>query len=157
MKKYIKLLAVLLGCGLGLQITDAAADNCATKNQHAYEQGVSDGRADGSHLLDFNPLRHGRKVALKWTDRGECYRQGYETGYQNASADARKKPSRPNYDGAPTPGSNEREYYNDGCHEGTSDAQASMSMAYERHSDMYDSRFEPYFRQGYEQCWQMFR
>jgi opacity protein-like surface antigen len=134
-----------------------AAGNCGTDHQHAYEQGVSDGRADGSHLLDFNPLRHGRKVALKWNNRGECYRQGYEIGYGNASADARKKPSKPTHDNAPTPGSNERAYYDDGCHEGTTDAQASMSMAYERHSDMYDRRFEPYFRDGYEHCWKMFR
>ena len=51
-----------------------------------------------------------------------------------------------------TPGSNEQAYFDDGCVAGTSDAKASMSMAYERH-DGYDSRFEPYFRQGYEACW----
>ena len=51
-----------------------------------------------------------------------------------------------------TPGSNEQAYYDDGCVAGTNDAMASMSMAYERH-DGYDSRFEPYFRQGYEACW----
>jgi hypothetical protein len=134
-----------------------AADNCATKNQHAYEQGVSDGRADGSHLLEPNPMRHGRKVAMKWTDRGECYRQGYEIGYGNAAADAKKATKQPSHDNAPTPGSNERAYYDDGCHEGTVDAQNSMSMAYERHSDMYDRRFEPYFKDGYEHCWKMFR
>jgi len=50
------------------------------------------------------------------------------------------------------PGSNEQAYYDDGCVAGTGDAKASMSMAYERH-DGYDSRFEPYFRQGYEACW----
>ena len=57
----------------------------------------------------------------------------------------------------PTPGSNERAYYDDGCGKGTSDAKASMSMAYERHAEMYDSRFEPYFKQGYEVCWRKFR
>ena len=51
-----------------------------------------------------------------------------------------------------TPGSNEQAYFDDGCVAGTSDAKAKMSMAYERH-DGYDSRFEPYFRQGYEACW----
>lgn len=57
----------------------------------------------------------------------------------------------------PTPGSNERAYYDDGCGKGTSDAKASMSMAYERHAEMYDTRFEPYFKQGYEACWKKFR
>ena len=134
-----------------------AAENCGTEHQHAYEKGVKDGRADGSHLLDFNPMRHGRKVAMKWDNRGECYRQGYEIGYQNASADAKKATKKPRYENAPTPGSNERAYYDDGCQEGTSDAQMSMSMAYERHSDMYDRRFEPFFQQGYEACWRHFR
>jgi len=54
--------------------------------------------------------------------------------------------------GGPTPGSNERAYYDDGCVAGTRDAQNSMSMAYDRHEG-YDSRFEPYFKQGYEACW----
>ncbi len=57
----------------------------------------------------------------------------------------------------PTPGSNERAYYDDGCRAGTTDAQSSMSMAYERHAEMYDSRFEPYFKQGYEACWLQYR
>ena len=56
----------------------------------------------------------------------------------------------------PTPGSNERAYYDDGCRAGTSDAQASMSMLYERHEG-YDSRFEPFFKQGYEDCWRRYR
>jgi len=50
------------------------------------------------------------------------------------------------------PGSNEQAYYDDGCVAGTNDAKARMSMTYQRH-DGYDSRFEPYFRQGYEACW----
>ena len=52
-----------------------------------------------------------------------------------------------------TPGSNEQAYFDDGCVAGTSDAKASMSSVYERYSDQYDTRFEPYFRQGYEACW----
>ena len=59
--------------------------------------------------------------------------------------------------GVPTAGSNERAYYDDGCSAGTSDAQASMSMAHERHAEMYDSRFEPFFKQGYEDCWRRYR
>lgn len=56
------------------------------------------------------------------------------------------------YTEGPRLGTNEREYVDDGCAAGTSDAQMGMSMAYERHEG-YDSRFEPYFRQGYEECW----
>ncbi|MEH6739327.1 MAG: hypothetical protein V7695_12375 [Sulfitobacter sp.] len=52
-----------------------------------------------------------------------------------------------------TPGSNEQAYYDDGCVAGTQDGKASMSSVYERYSDQYDTRFEPYFRQGYEACW----
>jgi len=133
------------------------AASCGVDFQHAYERGVNDGRADGKHLRDYNPMRHGRKVAMKWNERGNCYREGYDIGYQNAAADAKKKPSRPSHDNAPTRGSNERAYYDDGCHDGTIDAQNSMSMAYVRHADMYDSRFEPYFKQGYEACWKHFR
>jgi hypothetical protein len=156
-KFSIKVFAVLLGCGLGLQVASAAAQNCGIEHQRAYEFGVSDGRVDGAHLAEYNPMRHGRKVAMASTGRGECYRQGYQVGYENAAADARKRPSRPTYDNAPSETSNERAYYDDGCHEGTRDAQMSMSMAYQRHSGMYDSRFEPYFAKGYEHCWQMFR
>ncbi|MEH6834597.1 hypothetical protein [Falsihalocynthiibacter arcticus] len=52
-----------------------------------------------------------------------------------------------------TPGSNEQAYFDDGCVAGTSDARASMSSVYERYADQYDTRFEPYFRQGYQACW----
>lgn len=51
------------------------------------------------------------------------------------------------------PNSNEQAYYNDGCKAGKEDAKAGMSMAHERHSDQYDSRFEPYFAKGYDKCW----
>lgn len=52
-----------------------------------------------------------------------------------------------------TPGSNEQAYFDDGCVAGTRDAKASMSSVYQRYAGQYDTRFEPYFRQGYEACW----
>ena len=52
-----------------------------------------------------------------------------------------------------TPGSNEQAYFDDGCVAGTRDGKAGMSSVYERYSDQYDTRFEPYFRQGYQACW----
>lgn len=151
-----KLLGVFLGF-IALQATPALAQNCGRDFQHAYEKGVEDGRVDGAQLIDPNPLRHGIKFVFKGKDTANCYREGYDIGYANASADARKRPARPTHQDAPTPGSNERAYYDDGCEAGTRDAHMSMSMFYGRHSDRYDTRFEPYFKQGYEACWKMFR
>ena len=52
-----------------------------------------------------------------------------------------------------TPGSNEQAYFDDGCAAGARDGRAGMSRAPERHSEQYDRRFEPFFRQGYRACW----
>jgi hypothetical protein len=156
MLKRAILATLMLGVMFGVS-EPAYALNCGMDYQHVYEKGVRHGRADGSHLLEPNPLRHGMKYLFGSRDRGNCYADGYNIGYQNAYADATKRPSKPSHDKAPTPGSNERAYYDDGCHDGTADAQMSMSMAYERHSDMYDRRFEPFYKQGYEHCWKMFR
>ena len=131
----------------------AMAANCGIDFQHAYESGVSDGRVDGAHGADARPERH-RPHLKRDTERGACYVEGYQIGYGNAAADANRGLG---HDGAPTEGSNERAYYDDGCREGTRDAQAGMSMAYERHAGMYDSRFEPFFAQGYEVCWRHYR
>lgn len=132
------------------------ASSCGVEFQHAYEEGVRQGRVDGSHQLSNNPERHASHL-FQHIDEGRrravCYLEGYNIGYDNAYADA----SRHSYNDAPEYGTNERDYYDDGCRDGTGDAQMGMSMAYERHSDMYDSRFEPYFRQGYEACWRQYR
>ena len=129
------------------------ANDCA-KHEDDYEAGVKDGRNDGSRGVSESPGRH-RENDGDHKNRYQCYKQGYKIGYGNAAADAKRADVQDT--GIPRQGSNEREYYNDGCREGKSDAKMSMSMAYERHSDMYDSRFEPYFRQGYEACWKQNR
>jgi len=54
-------------------------------------------------------------------------------------------------------GGNECEYYMDGYKAGKDDANMSMSRAYERHGDDYDSRFEEYFARGYQAGWNDFR
>ena len=123
-------------------------------HQGDYEAGVNDGRQDGSKGASDDPGRHGKKDS-DHKKRYKCYKQGYEIGYGNAAADAKKSAAQDA--DKPRQGSNEREYYDDGCHEGKSDAKMSMSMVYERHSDMYDSRFEPFFKQGYEACWKQNR
>ena len=131
----------------------ALAANCGMDFQHAYETGVSDGRADGANGIEKRAERH-RPHLNRGSDRGKCYVEGYRIGYANAAADAKRQPD---HGSAPTSGSNERAYYDDGCLDGTRDAKASMSMAYQRHADMYDSRFEPFYAQGYEVCWKHFR
>jgi hypothetical protein len=137
----------------------AHASSCGIDHQQAYERGVNDGRADGERGLKKKAKRHNPDLDRD-SKRGQCYLEGYNIGYGNASADARKESSydqESSHNGAPTPGSNERAYYDDGCRAGTQDAKLSMSMAYERHSDSYDRRFEPYFAQGYEACWKKHR
>lgn len=52
---------------------------------------------------------------------------------------------------------NECEYYVDGYKAGKNDGELSMSRVYERYSDGYDSRFEPYFARGYDAGWHDFR
>lgn len=124
------------------------ANECL-EHQAAYEAGVNDGRNDASRGASENPTRH--RDASRKQNKQRCYEKGYQIGYSNAAADRSRESS---YDSdVPTPGSNERAYYDDGCRQGTKDAKMSMSMAYERHSEMYDSRFEPYFAKGYEACW----
>jgi hypothetical protein len=127
----------------------ASASSCGVNFQHAYESGVSDGRVDGANGYKQRAGRH-RSNLNRDSDRGKCYVEGYRIGYGNAASDNRKKPK---HDNAPTAGSNERAYYDDGCLEGTRDAKTSMSLAYERHAEMYDRRFEPFFAKGYETCW----
>jgi hypothetical protein len=146
------LFIVTFASALGMA-SAASASNCGMDFQHAYEKGVSDGRVDGANGYNQQAERH-RPHLIRTSDRGKCYVEGYRIGYGNAAADAREKPNHAN---APTAGSNERAYYDDGCMEGTRDAKASMSLAYERHADMYDRRFESFFAQGYEACWKHHR
>jgi hypothetical protein len=137
--------------------TPTQASNCGVEFQHAYEKGVRHGRIDGSQQLGNNPSRHASHLfehINEGSRRAECYLEGYNIGYGNAYADSNRRPS---YDDAPEYGTNERAYYDDGCRDGTGDAQMGMSMMHDRHPDMYDSRFEPYFKQGYEACWRQYR
>ena len=148
---------VAFTAGVMLMPSISQASNCGYDFQHAYEKGVDDGRLDGAHKKSNDPTRH-KKHVLRKVDKGkpraECYVEGYNIGYQNAYADARKSHSGR---GAPEDGTNERAYYDDGCDAGTRDAQDGMSKAYDRHNHDYDSRFERYFRHGYNSCWNHYR
>jgi len=139
--------------------THVQANDCAN-HAEAYEAGVEAGREDGGRGKSQDPSRH-RGVDGKHKNRYACYVKGYGVGYSNAAADARKESSRHHArddrqdegDSIPRAGSNERGYFDDGCRRGREDGRAGMSSYYGRYSDEYDSRFEPYFARGYEQCW----
>jgi hypothetical protein len=125
-----------------------------------YEAGVEAGRSDAEREKSQNPSRH-RESDGKHKNRYACYEKGYGVGYSNAAADARREHSGrhsrddrySDEDDIPRAGSNEREYFDDGCRRGREDGRAGMSSYYGRYSEEYDSRFEPYFARGYEKCW----
>ena len=135
--------------------TQVHAIDCAD-HAEAYETGAAAGREDGARGKPQDPSRH-QKNDGKHKNRYACYEKCYGVGYTNAAADARKQSSRHHSrdeeDNIPRAGSNEREYFDDGCRRGRDDGRAGMSSYYGRYSDDYDSRFEPYFARGYEQCW----
>ncbi len=134
-----------------------AAECWRDEVKDAYETGVDHGRADGGTGERWDADRHSKGVEL--TDAQQaCYGEGYSIGYQNAAADREKAgKAAAGGEGIPAEGSNERAYYDDGCRAGTEDAQAHMSMAYERHADDFDRQFEPYYARGYEHCWKQHR
>ena len=139
--------------------TPSYAIDCA-EHAEAYEAGVEAGRDDGARGKSQDPSRH-READHKHKNRYACYEKGYGVGYTNAAADARRESSRHSSrderrerdDDIPRAGSNEREYFDDGCSRGREDGRAGMSSYYGRYSDEYDSRFEPFFARGYEMCW----
>lgn len=52
---------------------------------------------------------------------------------------------------------NNRAFYEDGYCAGRMDAKNNQSMAYQRHTDAYDNRFENAYRMGYETGWNQTR
>lgn len=44
-------------------------------------------------------------------------------------------------------------FFDEGCKAGKEDKKIGQSMAYERHSDSYNTDNEGSFRAGYEKCW----
>jgi hypothetical protein len=87
-----------------------------------------------------------------WVDKGCRAAFSFVDNHQSATYSG-YAPSKSG-DGNPfKSGSNEFEYYQDGYHEGLADGHTNMSNFCGRHSDHYDSRFEPAFCQGYEAGW----
>ena len=94
-----------------------------------------------------------------WVD-SKCKATFYFSGEGGRHNDYAKPHKRDNRRSGSCPndlGGNECEYYMDGYKAGKDDANMSMSRAYERHADDYDSRFEEYFSRGYQSGWNDFR
>jgi hypothetical protein len=150
---------LLASVPLLLLATPATARDCSGDDVYKiYEQATSKGHQDAQDHEDSRAHHHYRHMHLS-SDQKSCYKEGYENGYANESADMRKGDDDRDDDNGDKPrhGTNERAYYDDGCKAGKSDAKDNMSNAYQRHGDDYDSRFEPYFKQGFEHCWSKYR
>jgi len=94
-----------------------------------------------------------------WVDR-KCKAVFYYSGEGGRHNDYTESHVRNHHRSGTCPtdlGGNECEYYIDGYKAGKDDANMSMSRAYQRHSDYYDSRFEEYFARGYQAGWNDFR
>ncbi|MCP9809725.1 hypothetical protein KBY58_09800 [Cyanobium sp. HWJ4-Hawea] len=79
------------------------------------------------------------------------YQAGYETGWDATPAggySSGKVKCPDTWTGAKC------DYFRDGYKQGKVDRGANLSMAYQRHSGLYDSRFEEAFSVGYEAGWQ---
>lgn len=90
----------------------------------------------------------------------KCKGVFYYTGDEGYHNDYQEKYSRSSHRAGRCPsdlGGNECEYYLDGYKMGKEDGQMSMSRAYQRHADYYDTRFEPYFARGYTDGWNDYR
>lgn len=94
-----------------------------------------------------------------WVDR-KCKGRFHYTGEGGNHHDYQKSYSRHEHRSGSCPSGvngNECEYYMDGYRAGKEDGQMSMSNFYGRHSDYYDTRFEPYFADGYNAGWNDYR
>ncbi|MFZ9394860.1 MAG: hypothetical protein ACO25F_02215 [Erythrobacter sp.] len=148
------------GAAVGAVAGAAILGALLTHKSHHHEdkQHAADQKAEADYERGYNDGLY--NAAYHNYDRSEQYASGYQAGVDEREANLRNHNRRGGYapaSRAPTPGSNERAYYDDGCEAGKRDAQASMSMYYGRHPDGYDRRFEPYFKSGYEECWAKFR
>lgn len=86
-----------------------------------------------------------------WADSdGVVVDKGCSAVFKYKEAKAKTTTSTSTTDGTDV---NASAYYDDGCKAGKKDAKARLSMAYERHSDAYDTQNAGTFQSGYEKCW----
>jgi hypothetical protein len=134
------------------------AQDCSNVND-IYEMGVDKGRADAAQYQGDHAKKAAHQLQGITKHQRKCFKKGYHIGYDNVAADLHKSGQGSGYrvDNPYSPGSNEYEYYEDGCRAGAQDGSNNMSSVYERYDDQYDSRFEKPFKKGYETCWTKYR
>lgn len=159
MTRNIVFTAALLAFSLSFFVAvPVLAQDCSNVSD-VYEMGVDKGRADAQQYRGDHAKKAVQNKRGLTKHQRKCFKQGYHIGYDNASADLHKSGQGSGYrvDNPYYAGSNEYEYFEDGCKAGTKDGQANMSSVYQRYDDQYDSRFEKPFREGYETCWAKYR
>jgi len=152
-KHGVKWVCTVIGLLLMCALPAHANDKCGS-HKNAYKQGQKDGKHDAEKYRSSDPRVGAHKVAK---DGYHCYEMGYEEAYakvarEQIDSNHSSHHSSSHHDKKAAP-SMEEEYFDDGCTKGRRDAEARMSMAYERHQGDYDSRFESAYKLGYERCW----
>lgn len=142
----------------GDQNTHGGYLGAESNNRAYYEDGYRAGRRDARNNQSMAYQRH----AGDYDSRFEQYfARGYREGWsdQHANVDMKASPKADDSPCRPPSGlePNAKAYFRDGCHAGRQDGRAHMSMAYQRHTGVYDSRFESAYRQGYETGWRQTR
>jgi hypothetical protein len=122
----------------------------------AYESGVDTGRKDAQQHKGNHAGKQVNHAHLSTRHQQRCFKKGYHIGYDNASADMPRQDSR-QIKNPYEPGSNDYDYFTDGCMAGKKDGSANMSSVYQRYDNQYDSTYEQPFKKGYEACWQKYR
>ena len=156
LKKNTLIAAAFLTSSSIFVVAPAFALDCVKNDRlvTAYEGGVEAGRKDATKHKGDRERKRLKHAHLSSRHQKRCFKKGYHTGYDNAAADLNKDKGSDNPYEA---GSNEYEYYSDGCMAGKKDGSANMSSVYQRYDYQYDSRFEESFRNGYETCWSKYR
>jgi len=149
----------ILGLFMAITIgTEASANKltCASDN-HNFSRcslpGANDLYVEMIHQLSHSPCERGYTWGADsdgiWVD------QGCRAIFKFSGAEPRPPSGE---EGCPHGlKGNECAYFKDGFEAGRQDGVASMSSVYERYSDQYDTRFEPYFARGYEEGWMKYR
>ena len=156
-KRTVYIAALLASSSMFVAVPAFALD-CVKNDKlvDAYESGVDAGRKDAKKNKGDHEKKRMDHAHLSNKHQRRCFKKGYHTGYDNAAADINKHESA-HKNNPYEKGSNEYEYYADGCKAGKEDGKANMSSVYQRYDYQYDSRFEKPFKKGYETCWKKYR
>lgn len=101
----------------------------------AYQSGYRYGEEDYHNERGRDWRRHEAMVDPPWR---AAFRRGYEEGYDQLLA----------RNGGMTP--TEKRYYEEGFRRGKQDKRDKLNRDYKRHQNLYASRYESFFRRGYD-------